>query len=141
MSLIPRDSLFDFDKFFNNLYPSTFAKEMGEQFFSPRVDIEENDNNYVITAELAGVKKDDLHVALEDGILSINAKVEENKEEKEKGKIIRQERRYGSFQRSFNIGKGVQESDITANFKDGLLTLTIPKVAEKEEQARRIPIS
>ena len=141
MSLIPRDSLFDFDKFFNGFYPSTFSKELNEQFFSPRVDIEEKDNNYVITAELAGVNKDDLHISLEDGILTLSAKVEDKKEEKEKGKVIRQERRYGSYQRSFNIGKGVHEADITATFKDGLLTLNIPKVTEKVEQARRIPIS
>jgi len=141
MNLIPRDTLFDFDRFFNGLYPSNFVKESGEQFFSPRVDIEEQDNSYVITAELAGVDKDDLHVSLEDGILTINAKVEDKKEEKEKGKVIRQERRYGSFQRSFNLGKGVQESDISATFKDGLLHLNIPKPQEKVEQARRIPIS
>ena len=64
----------------------------------------------------------------------------ERPKEEEAGKVIRQERRYGKFLRSFNLGSDVQESDIKASFKDGVLTLQAPKLVEKEVERRRIEI-
>ena len=139
MSLIPRNNLFDFDRFFNDSWPQLPEPSAGT-FFAPRVDIEEQGNHYEITAELPGVDKKDIHVHVKDGILTLEAEtVQEDKEEK-KGKVIRQERRYGKFMRSFNLGEDVQESDIKASFKDGVLTLEAPKIAEKEKERRRIDV-
>jgi HSP20 family protein len=109
-------------------------------FFAPRVDIREVDDHYEITAELPGVAKEDIHVHVKDGILTLEAETtQEDKEEKE-GKIIRQERRYGKFMRSFNLGSDVEESDIKASFTDGVLKLQAPKMVEKAPERRRISI-
>ena len=140
MTLIPRSNLLDFDRFFNDSWPQLAESNTGT-FFAPRVDIKEQGNHYEITAELPGVDKKDIHVHVKDGILTLEAEaVQEDKEEK-KGKVIRQERRYGKFMRSFNLGEDVQESDIKASFKDGVLTLEAPKIVEKEKERRRIDVS
>lgn len=140
MSLIPRDSLFDFDRFFNNFLTPGTSKELSEGFFSPRVDITEHDDHYSITAELAGVKKDDIHVTLDDGILKLEAQVNSEKEDKKEGKVIRKERYSGSYVRSFNVGRGLMESDISASFNDGVLALSIPKAREQSPEKKRIDI-
>ena len=109
-------------------------------FFAPRVDIKDVDEHYEITAELPGVAKEDIHVHVKDGILTLEAETtQEDKEEKE-GKVIRQERRYGKFMRSFNLGTDVHEADIKASFTDGILTLQAPKLVEKPIERRRIEI-
>jgi HSP20 family protein len=139
MSLIPRSNLFDMDRFFNDSWPQAADSQMGT-FFAPRVAIREVDDHYEITAELPGVAKEDIHVHVKDGILTLEAETtQEDKEEKE-GKIIRQERRYGKFMRSFNLGSDVEESDIKASFTDGVLKLQAPKMVEKAPERRRISI-
>ncbi len=139
MSLVPRSSMFDIDRFFGDNWPRSADREMGE-FFAPRVDIKDADDHFEITAELPGIAKEDIHVHVNEGILTLEAEsTQEDKEEKE-GKIIRQERRYGKFMRSFNLGSDVQEEDINASFKDGVLTLKAPKMVEKAPARRRIEI-
>ncbi len=108
--------------------------------FTPRVDIAEKKDHYELTAELPGVDKKDIDVTLDNGLLTISAESRfENKEEKE-GRLIRQERRYGKFVRSFNLGTDVKDKDIKAEFKNGLLTLTVPKTEEKSPVSKRIEI-
>ena len=139
MSLIPRKSMFDLDRFFEDQWPRLTESDMGN-FFAPRVDIKEADDHYEITAELPGVAKEDIHVHVKDGILTLEAESsQEDKEEKE-GKVIRQERRYGKYLRSFNLGSDVHEDDIKASFKDGVLKLQAPKLVEKPAERRRITI-
>jgi len=140
MSLIPRSNLFDIDRFFNDAWPQLAGNDTST-FFAPRVDIKEAGNHYEITAELPGVTRDDIQVHVRDGILTLEAETtQEDKEEKD-GRVIRQERRYGKFQRSFNLGTDVEESDIKASFKDGVLKLQAPKVEAKEPERRRIEVS
>ena len=139
MSLIPRKSMFDLDRFFEDQWPRLTESDMGN-FFAPRVDIKEANDHYEITAELPGVAKEDIHVHVKDGILTLEAEAsQEDKEEKE-GKVIRQERRYGKYLRSFNLGSDVHEKDIKASFKDGVLKLQAPKLVEKPAERRRITI-
>jgi HSP20 family protein len=139
MSLVTRNNLFDIDRFFNDSWPQ-LAESRGNAFFTPRVDIKDADDHYEITAELPGVAKEDINVHVEDGILTLEAETrQEDKEEKE-GRIIRQERRYGRFMRSFNLGADVHEADIKASFKDGILKLQAPKLVEKAAERRRITI-
>jgi len=131
MNLIPRDRLFGFDRFFDDFWtPAHVESGTTDAFFTPRVDIVAQNDHYEIKAELPGVKKDDLNVMLEDGVLTIDAEVREETSEKEKGK----------FSRSFNLGGNVQEADISATFEDGLLTLTVPKAQELTSHQRRIEI-
>ena len=140
MNIIPRDSMFDLDRFFDRFWSPSVQKEMGEGFFSPRIDITDKDDHYEISAELAGVKKDDIHVTLEDGILTLKASVNTEKTDEKEGKVIRKERMSGSYLRSFNVGKGVTESDINAKFEDGVLELTVPKKAEQAPEKKRVEI-
>ena len=140
MPLIPRNSLFDQDNLFNDFWaPATSDKE-GKSLFAPRVDIRDKDDHYEITAELPGVKKEDIHITLNDGVLTIEAETRSETSEEKEGKVIRQERRYGKFMRSFNLGDNVEESDVSASFTDGVLTLKAPRATEKPPARRRIEI-
>jgi HSP20 family protein len=139
MTLISRNNVFDIDRFFNDSWPQLMEPQAGT-FFAPRVDIREAGDHYEITAELPGVDKKDIHVHVKDGVLTLEAQSLKQATEEKQGKVIRQERRYGKYMRSFNLGADVQESDIKASFKDGVLTLEAPKVVEKEPERRRIEV-
>lgn len=141
MSLIPRDSLFNFDNMFENFFtPARGMREMGEGYFSPRVDIRETKKTYEVSAELPGVKKDDLKVTLENGMLTIEAEMHQETKEEKKGRLVRQERRYGKFMRSFSLDGDIKEKDIDATFRDGILTLTVPRKDAKPPQMKQIEI-
>ncbi len=140
MSLIPRNNLFDFDRFFNDPGPQQ-SESQAAAFFAPRVDIKEAGEHYEITAELPGVDKKDIHVHVRDGILTLEAETAKEDRQQKDGKVIRQERRYGKFMRSFNLGADISEADIKATFKDGVLKLEAPKIVEKVQERRRIEIS
>ncbi|WP_169336985.1 Hsp20/alpha crystallin family protein [Algicola sagamiensis] len=73
MSLIPKHSLFDFDQFFDHFFAS--GKVRQSEFFSPRIDVSETEDSFKISAELPGVKKEDIHVTFEQGMLSVEAEV------------------------------------------------------------------
>jgi HSP20 family protein len=94
--------------------------------WSPRVDISETDNHFQITTEIPGINRDDIHISIEEGVLTIRGERKEEKEEKGR-KLHRVERFYGAFSRSFSLPQNVDETHIEANFKDGLLLLQIPK--------------
>lgn len=139
MSLIPRNSLFDFDHLFDNSWLSQQVNRNGSTF-APRVDVREQDNAYHISAELPGVNKRDVHVSLNNGVLLIEAETKQENTEEKDGKVIRQERRYGKFMRSFDLGPQVQESDISARFEDGILTLVAPKLPKESTPSKKIEI-
>ena len=138
MSLIPYNTIFDDDFMDRFLSPSRVSKT---GFFSPKVDISENDSQFVVTAEVPGVKKDDIHVHLEGGILTIEAETKNERKEEKDGKVIRQERSYGKYSRSFGVGKNIQESDINASYADGVLTLTFPKAEATSPNRKKIEIT
>ena len=140
MALVPRSNLFDLDRFFGDQWPRSTDNEMGD-FFAPRVDVRDAQDHFEITAELPGVKRDDIHVHVTDGILTLEAESSEEDKEEREGRVIRQERRYGKFRRSFNLGGDVNEDDIKASFSDGVLKLEAPKVKEKPPARRRIEVS
>lgn len=140
MALVPRSNLFDLDRFFGDQLPRWTDNEMGD-FFAPRVDVRDAQDHFEITAELPGVKREDIHVHVADGILTLEAESSEEDKEEREGRVIRQERRYGKFRRSFNLGGDVSEEDIKASFTDGVLKLEAPKVKEKPPERRRIEVS
>ena len=139
MTLIPSKSLFDIDRIFGDSWPLGVSSEVNE-FFTPRVDVKDVDGQYVITAELPGVAKEDINVEVKDGLLTLEAEAHHEEKEEEEGRVIRQERRYGRFMRSFRLGAEVKEADIKASFKDGVLKLQAPKVAPLPAQSHRIKI-
>lgn len=126
------------DSFFGNR--SGFPAFSDDQFNMPATDISESDGEYRISAELPGIKKDDIQVSLHDGVLSIEA--ESKSEHEEKGdKQLRTERRYGKFVRRFTLDSNLDESSVQANFEDGVLKLTIKKVPEQEApKPKSIPV-
>lgn len=91
-----------------------------------KTDIKENKDNYFLIVELPGIEKDDIKIEVEDGYLSIHAtKNDEINDDEEK--YVRRERHYGQYSRSFYVGKQIETTDIKANFKNGILSLQIPK--------------
>ena len=107
--------------------------------WTPRVDIAETDKAFVIKAEVPEVKKEDVAITVNNGVLSIRG---ERKQEKEdEGKTFhRVERCYGAFTRSFTLPENVDEKNIKATFKDGMLSLDIPKVAKALPQAIEVKV-
>jgi len=121
----------DFGNLFENfLQPMRWAEEEAGQGIAPRLDVVERDNEFVVKAEMPGMKKDDIEVSLENGVLTITAETKSETEEKEGDRVIRQERRYGQYLRSLRLGKEIDEKKVKANYKDGILELVLPKAEE-----------
>lgn len=105
-----------------------------------RCDIKEQDGSYLMEAELPGFNKDEINIKLDGDTLTISASHKEEKEEKdEKTGYIRRERRYGSFSRSFDISE-IDADHIKADYKNGILTLELPKLKEVQPPTRHIEI-
>ncbi len=106
-----------------------------------KTDVHEHDDQYEVDIDLPGFKKEEIHLGLENGYLTVGASKGVDKEEKtRKGKLIRQERYTGSMQRSFYVGEGLSEEDIKARFEDGVLKLTVPKKAPALPEKKTIMI-
>lgn len=106
----------------------------------PPVDVLETDRDYVIKAELPEVKKDDVKVTVQDGVLTILGERRQEQEEKDK-RYHRVERSYGSFVRSFTLPEFVDESKVSAEFKDGVLRLQLPKTEKAKPRAIEVKVS
>lgn len=103
-------------------------------------DIRDNGSEYLLEADLPGVKKEDIKLDLNDNILTITAERHSEYEEKDKkGNYVRCERSYGSYQRSFDT-TGIDVDKIDAEFKDGVLRLTMPKLIEQKPSPKRLEI-
>lgn len=97
--------------------------------WAPRMDVEETDDAYIIHADLPGIDKKNLHISLQDNVLTIKGerKYEEKKETKNHFQL---ERAYGNFYRTITLPEKVKEEEIKAKYKDGVLTITLPKSEE-----------
>ena len=106
---------------------------------APKVDIFEEGDNFVVKAEIPGMKKEEIEVNLTDDMVTISG--EKKKEEKvEKKDYYRLERSFGSFSRSFRLPKDVQADKAKAVFKDGVLELKVPKTEEAKKKEKKVPI-
>jgi HSP20 family protein len=105
----------------------------------PVVDVAKTDKDYEITAELPGLEEKNIEVKLANGVLSIKGEKQEEKEEKEKD-YYRRERSFGSFERSFQVPQDIDTYKIAASFKNGILSVTLPKSAEAQKQAKKIEV-
>ena len=133
--LIRRDPLDD-------LFRGFFVRpvELGSPADAPavKIDVKEQEGGYLVHAEIPGVKKEDIHVAVDGPVVSISAERREEKEVKEGERVLRTERYFGKVSRSFQLAQEIDEGQVTAKYTDGVLELTLPKKAAT--QARRITI-
>lgn len=121
-----------FDDMFGDLLKGFFVRPVsfeGPSQSPVKVDITEGDNAYKVKAELPGVKKEDINVSIDGSQISINAEVKKEHEEKDGERVLRSERYYGKFSRSFALSQDVDESTAQAKYSDGVLELILPKKA------------
>src|SRR6185436_9870694 len=135
---IPMANITRFDPFtdpFEDLFRRVLRPmrwEADDQPLQIKVDVEEDDKTYKIKAEVPGVKKEDINVQIDRNQVSISAESKREKEVKEKGKVIRSERYYGSLFRSFSLAQDVDQASANAKYADGILELTLPKKVSSE---------
>ena len=106
-----------------------------------RTDIQDKGDHYLLEADLPGFKKDDIHIDVENGMMTITAERHSEHEEKDKqGSYVRCERSYGSYQRSFDLS-GIDEDNLQAAYADGVLKLTLPKTKEQKPETHSVKIA
>jgi HSP20 family protein len=134
-NLIRRDPL---DDFFRGFFVRPV--DFGSQPDAPvvKIDVKEQENGYLVYAEIPGVKKDDIHVSIDGAIVSISAERRDEKDVKEGGRVLRSERYVGKVSRSFQLAQEIDEAQVNAKYTDGVLELALPKKAAT--QAHRITI-
>jgi len=147
MSVIRWDPFAEVDTFFNRMLPSGYAiwprsalqGNGGKLEWAPTADISETDKEYLIRAELPAVKKEDVQVMFDDGIITIKGERKQQKEDKNE-KYHRTESFYGSFERRFSVPENVTAESIRCESKDGILTVHIPKTEARKIQPKQIAV-
>jgi len=110
-----------------------------ESFWRPAVELNSQNGNYQLKAQLPGVDKDHINVEVSEDSVTINAECEHKQEEKTEN-IYRSEFRYGKFHRIVPLPSSVEYSKAKAEYKDGILTVTVPKTEEEKSKVKKIPI-
>jgi len=137
-SIARRNDDFGFRSLFDSFFDDTFLPGFFSVGHAMRADIRETDSEYIIEAELPGVKKEDIKLDMNDDVLTISVERDEQvKEEREN--YIRRERRRGSISRSFYV-ENVKHEGINAKYGDGILTVTLPKEEKAASKKRKIDI-
>ena len=136
MMLMPK--IFD-DDFFRDDF---FDRKDRMNFNLMKTDIREDDKSYLLEVDLPGYSKDDIKIDITDGYLTINAKVEKENNDDSKN-YVRRERFTGEVSRSFYVGDDIKEDEVKASFKNGILTLEVPKLSleDKKKDKKYIEIS
>ena len=122
----------DMNRFFEDFFGRPMVKtEWSEGAWHPSVDISENKDNLIIQAEMPGMNKEEIEISLHQGSLIISGERKEETKE-EDSEASRSERFFGRFQRALELPKPVDPNKVTANYKDGILTVTLPKTEESK---------
>lgn len=136
-------SLFDLHRRMNRLFDNLFEQGESEggslpsaMTASPALDVHQDDKQIEITAELPGVKEEDIDLSIEDGVLTLSGEKKSERKDEERGYS---ERSYGRFERRLTLPSNIDEEHCSADFRDGVLRITIPK-AEEKQRGRRIPL-
>lgn len=127
-----------FDDLFNNFFQDDFLTNFNMMGNSFKVDLKEDENNYIIEADLPGFNKEAINLEYDNNYLIITAKRDDTFEDK-KENLVRREKKYGEFRRSFYIDN-VQNDNIAATFENGVLKITLPKNKEGFTNRRKIDI-
>lgn len=114
---------------FDDVFKGFFRPVALERNSEPqlKVDVQEDEHQYTVHAEIPGVKKEDINVTIDGSHVAISAEVRREKEVKDGARLLRSERYYGKVSRSFVLENEVDEAKADANYKDGVLELTLPK--------------
>ncbi|MBI3787876.1 MAG: Hsp20/alpha crystallin family protein [Ignavibacteriales bacterium] len=131
----------EIDRLFDNFFHGDIQADNSflSSVWTPAVDVAEQDDQYVVKIELPGVNKDDVKITLESNILTVRGEKKQEKEIKEDS-YHRMERSYGSFQRSFTLPTMVKSDKIDASFKDGILTVRLPKAEEAKPKQIEVKV-
>lgn len=132
-----RDDVFGLDRFFDEFLRDPFFAKVSSMTTPIKADIRETEKEYVVEAEIPGAKKEDIIIDIHDDVLTLGVDVKQEKNEEKDGYIYR-ERSAGSYKRSFHINN-IKNDDVKANYKDGILTITLPK-SEEVNKNRKIEI-
>lgn len=127
-----------FDDFFGGR-PAFLRPDTGDWDWSPPVDVSESDNHVEIRAEVPGLSQDDVSVSVTENVLTLKGEKKQESEVKDET-VHRVERAYGRFHRSFTLPKSLQTDGAKASFKDGVLTLSIPKVEQPKPKEIQISV-
>lgn len=129
-ALTPRGSGF-FDDFFRDLSPAFYVKPLhGDPLPSPaqiKIDVQENEAAYTVQAEVPGVPKDDIHVALDGNVVTLRAEIKQEDSSRKDDKVLRSERYFGEVSRSFQLPVEIDTASASAKYDNGVLSLTLPK--------------
>jgi HSP20 family protein len=129
----------EMDRVFDTFFLTPSLKRVDGSIWAPAVDLKEDTNNFIVSAELPGLKREDIQVEIENNTLMIKGERKfEKKEEKENYHFV--ERSYGSFYRSFTLPKNVDAEKISAEYKDGVLHVTLPKREEVKPKKVEVKI-
>jgi len=139
-SLVSRGSLFD--EFFKDFAPGFYVRPLhGDGLPTPsqiKVDVKETEGGYTVQAEVPGVAKEDIHVAIEGNVVSLRAEIRQHDEKKDGEKVLRSERYYGAVARSFQLPAELDPAQAKAKYDNGVLTLTLPR--KQVSNAQRLQI-
>lgn len=144
MSLLRWDPFGEMYRMLGQMNPARMGRppggtEGGKGDWLPSTDISESEKEYTIRAALPAVKKEDLHVTLDNGLLTIKGERKQQQQDKSE-KFHRVESFYGSFERSFALPENVDEDAITSESRDGILTIHIPKTQKQQAKPKEVSV-
>lgn len=131
------NSLFD-DTFLNDFFRPLATRSNGDRV--PAIDVHETDTAYKVNVDMPGVKKEDIQISLDNGVLTVKGETRKEDKEEKDGKLIRQERHVGHFIRQLSVGSDVDAQSVKAGFEDGVLAITLPKKPAETEKSVKISI-
>lgn len=139
--MLPTITRRNFRPFFPSLFDDDFFTASTSRPTSmPAVNIREDDKNYILELAVPGMERKDLKIDIDEDVLTISSEQKVENEEKQEG-YTRKEFSYSSFVRSFYIPENVNADNISANYKDGILTVSFPKQEEVKKITRQVKIS
>jgi HSP20 family protein len=144
LATVPSE-LFNVQREMNRLFDNLFRPGNADDYpltpsaWSPAVDVAESDTAFVVKMELPGVAKEDVHITMEQNVLSVKGEKKQEKESKTSD-FHRIERSYGTFQRSFSLPSTVKADRIDATFRDGILNVTLPKAEESRPKEIEVKV-
>ncbi len=139
--MLTRNVWNEFDRLFNRMLGETsddFESDISNiATWRPAVDLDEHEKEYILTAELPGLKEDDISISMKDNVLTLHGEKKYETEEKNDNRYYR-ERQFGKFQRMIRFDSDIDSEKIDANYTNGVLTIHLPKT--KETMHKEIPV-